>query len=166
MQDIVAESPTIYKNRQRAARNWPASLWAEEWVGFIWWFKGLRLLGVPAYNIFFKFTGLNETDQTPEAVNSALSPIYNSIVTYSMLPRNAAERQLLKAADKLHELGFDCWISFRKGLRTGDPDGRSKLFLTIAKMGSLGRTVHLNGYLRYNAIVDYDLLPKGLPYIR
>src|SRR5205085_8265677 len=51
MDDVAFAVPTLYKNRQRAAKNWSSTLWAKPWAEWIARPMGPR---VPSYNIFFK----------------------------------------------------------------------------------------------------------------
>ena len=157
---------TARKNRERAARDWRSSLWAERWSEWIKTFAGLADCGVPSYNIYFKIISDVEGSEVHRQLKVAMRPIYDSLILYTRRPHGIAKRQLVQAADQLHKLGYDCWVSYREGHHSGDPDQRPKLFLTVAKSGSIRKIVILDDYLRYYADMDFDLLPKPLPYLR
>ena len=166
MQDVVFEVPTIYKVRARAVRHWPTTLWAERWTNFVESFNGLSDRNIPEFNIFFRFIDIAESDSIYAKAGGALRHVHDAIVSYSRLPVGTANQKLLTAADELQELGLDCWMSYWRGLRVGEPNARSKLYVTIGSKGLPIRTVPIQGYLRYNSIIDYDLLPRPLSYIR
>jgi hypothetical protein len=166
MEDVAFSVPVIYQNRERAAKVWRPTLWAEKWSEWTKLFGGIIELDVPSYNIFFKIIPDNQAEDRVREIAVAFGPVYKSIISYSKAPAQLAERLLTTAADELHRLGFDCWVSYREGLRAGEPDQRPKLFLTVARTGSTGRVVVLEDYLRCEVNSFFDLLPKPLPYIR
>ena len=57
-------------------------------------------------------------------------------------------------------------VSYREGLRGCEPDARPKLFLTIAKTGSIEGSVELRDYIRFTPDAYIEAWPQALPYIR
>jgi hypothetical protein len=164
MDDVAFAVPTAYSIRKLAPVGC-ASLWAEPWSAWVEALENDSGLDVPSYNIYFNPPTIKLQRHHVE-IRSALSPIYNSLVAYLRRPDDKAKERLRIANNKLHELGFDCWVSYRWGLHAGEPDHRSKLFLTIAKIGSVREVVALRGYVRFEKIIDFDLRPKPAPYTR
>jgi hypothetical protein len=165
--DIVFAVPTVYQNRKLVNFDWANSIWAEpwsEWSNALT--EGFDQFDVPSYNIYFKIMAEPETDQIYRQLGVALGPLYSCLAAWSGALTTALKRRLMSATEGLHKLGFDCWVSYRAGFRHGEPDCRPKLFLTVAEMGFVRETVIVRDYLRIYPNLDFDLLPKSLPYYR
>lgn len=160
--DVAFAVPTIYKNRERAPKNWSPTLWAEPWGE---WIAQPTRRRVPSYNIFFKIIHDGQQETTPRQIQDALGRVYNGIRSH-LKSSNRDTTSLGHAADDLHELDFDVWISYREGLRNAEPDQQPKLFLTVAKKRSIHNVVPVHGYLRFERQIDFDSLPRTRPYSR
>lgn len=147
MADIAFAVPTVYKNRELVDFDWACSLWAKPWSD---WYEelvdGFFKFDVPSYNIYFKIASDIKIDQTRRDLHMALGPFCNLLIAYARTPTPFMNNRLIQAAEKLYELGFDCLVSYRRGLRNGEPESRSKLYLTFGNDLVEG-TVNLRGYL-------------------
>jgi hypothetical protein len=164
MDDVAFAIPTVYTIRKLAPVGC-ASLWAEPWSAWVDALDNDFGLDVPAYNIYFN-PPTSKLERHRVEIRLSLGPIYNSLVAYLRTPDDVEKERLRTANNRLRELGFDCWVSYHWGLRTGEPDYRSKIFLTIAKIGSVREVVALRGYVRFEKIIYFDLMPKPVPYTR
>jgi hypothetical protein len=164
MDDIAFAVPMFYTTRKLAPVRC-ASLWAEPWSAWVDALANGFGSDVPTYNIYFN-SPKSERERHRVEIIPALGPIYDALVAYLKAPDDVTKELLRSANNELHKFGFDCWVSYRSGLRVGEPDHRSKLFLTIAKIGSVREIVALREYVRFEKIIFFDLLPKRLPYMR